>query len=321
MRKVLMICIMLLSMGSTLAVTQAQDTVTATPIAGVSTIVYPSYDGGYSDLFTVEPSGENLTQLTQNQRNATLPIWSPDGTKLAYMADTGEGSYAFDVFVVGTDGANPVKLSSHPAENAGAIVWSPDSKQLIFKSGRTDADGGPGLYKVNVDGSDETKLTFDGVDGKFINNYALDWSRDGKQIVFIAFPTGGPDYTLLFADPNGGAVTPGPKVKIAQIADYFKWSPDGQHVLYSDNSTVTVMNPDGSSPTVIVDSSEGLFVQGVAWSPDGSQVAFTAYVLSSSEPQSLLYIADADGTNRQPVDPGAQDVSNNGVTWGIVPSG
>jgi Tol biopolymer transport system component len=322
MRKVLLIGIVLLSMGWTLAVTRAQEapTETFTAADGVSEIVFPSYDGGYYDLFSVEPTGTNLTQLTHEQRNASEPVWSPDGTKLAYMADTGQTGYAFDIFVVGADGANPVKLSSHPSDNVGAIAWSPDSKQLIFNSGRADTDGGPGLYRVNADGSGETKLTFDGVDGKFINHFTLDWSRDGKQIVFIAFPTAGPDYTLLFADPNGGAVTPGPKVNIAQVADYFKWSPDGQHILYSDNNTVTVMNPDGSSQTVLVNSSEGLFVQGVAWSPDGSQVAFTAYVLSSSEPVSQLYTVNADGSNRQPIDLGSQGISSTGLTWGIVPS-
>jgi Tol biopolymer transport system component len=60
------------------------------------------------------------------------------------------------------------------------------------------------------------------------------------------------------------------------------------------------MNADGTNPTrLTTDPAEDF---GTAWSPDGTQIAFTSRRGSASG-ASAVYIMNADGSNQNPVHP------------------
>jgi TolB protein len=81
------------------------------------------------------------------------PTWSPDGSKLAFVRDTGDETY--DIYIVNADGSSPVNVSAHPAHDWGPI-WSPDSRMIAFS---TQRDGDSEVYVVNVDGGGLRNLT------------------------------------------------------------------------------------------------------------------------------------------------------------------
>lgn len=71
------------------------------------------------------------------------------------------------------------------------------------------------------------------------------------------------------------------------------------------------MAPDGSGVTKIVDDSRNE-VDDPAWSPDGTKIAFHGYFDGSqARTEGAIYISDADGTGRRPV-----QIAANGPTWG-----
>ena len=54
-----------------------------------SQLVFTGYDGGISDLYTINRDGTNLQRLTSDKYGDLHPVWSPDGTTIAFATDRG----------------------------------------------------------------------------------------------------------------------------------------------------------------------------------------------------------------------------------------
>ena len=124
--------------------------------------------------------GSNQVNITNNEARDTMPAWSPDGTKIAFVSDrdhvaeevveqpkaeeVGDPEYLakamkarkkHDIFVMNADGSNPVNLTKFP-NNDFYPTWSPDGTRIAFISIR---EGKRELYSMAADGSDVIALT------------------------------------------------------------------------------------------------------------------------------------------------------------------
>ena len=135
-----------------------------------------SYAG---DLWTVDRNGGHAARLTTGTGIETDPVFSPDGSMIAF---TGEYDGNTDVFVVAATGGVPKRLTYHPAPDA-AVGWTPDGKYVIFRSTReSDSSRYTKLFKVSLNGGLATALPFPmAFSGKF--------SADGKYFAYS--PVGG----------------------------------------------------------------------------------------------------------------------------------
>ncbi len=84
------------------------------------------------DLWSVNRAGGSATRLTTGVGVETDPVFSPDGSEIAF---TGDYDGNTDVFVVGEEGGVPRRLTFHPGPDA-AVGWTPDGKSVVFRSGR-----------------------------------------------------------------------------------------------------------------------------------------------------------------------------------------
>src|SRR5690348_2591214 len=75
-----------------------------------------------NDLWSVGREGGDAVRLTTGVGVETDPIFSPDGSEIAF---TGEYDGNVDVFVVSATGGTPRRLTWHPAPDR-AIGWTPD---------------------------------------------------------------------------------------------------------------------------------------------------------------------------------------------------
>ena len=84
------------------------------------------------------------------------PVWSPDGSKIAFLANG--DSTAVDMFVMDADGRNrKLLIPSVPGVFNDQIAWSPDGSRIAF---RTNRDGDhAAIYVMNADGSSRVKLS------------------------------------------------------------------------------------------------------------------------------------------------------------------
>ncbi len=86
-----------------------------------------SYKG---DIYKVPVNGGVATILTTNPAYDYMPIWSPDGKKIAFASNRFGN---FDVFVMPVDGGTPTRLTYY---SSGEFPWtfSKDGKSVIYSS-------------------------------------------------------------------------------------------------------------------------------------------------------------------------------------------
>lgn len=87
-----------------------------------------------------------LTEL--ESRSETAAIWSPDGSRIAFVGSAGGSP---DVYVIGADGTELTNISNSPAWD-DSPAWSADGGRVAFVRRRDD--GWSDIYTVRADGSD-----------------------------------------------------------------------------------------------------------------------------------------------------------------------
>jgi Tol biopolymer transport system component len=126
-------------------------------------------DGGGSDIAWIPVGGGSRRKLTNGpQSSERNPVWSPDGTQIAYCATY---DYQYEITVMNADGSNIKRLTNDPASDCEP-AWSPDGRQIIFVSKRS---GFENLYVMDAtDGGNLRQLTFFNRKNLALN---ADWSK------------------------------------------------------------------------------------------------------------------------------------------------
>ena len=133
-----------------------------------------AYDGGSSQIFTINPDGtDKQTVRSDAYIHDTDPYWSPDGTQVAFTRGGG------DLFKINADGTNETRLTfADTAESQPA--WSPDGRWIAFSGANTNAFGITDVKKMGPNGGAFTNLT-----NRAGNDYDPSWSPDNSKIAFI----------------------------------------------------------------------------------------------------------------------------------------
>ena len=85
-------------------------------------------DGRNHEIYVIGADGQGRKRVTHDLVGQHRPAFSPDGRRIAYMAEH-EGF--LHIFVVGVDGKNRVRLT-HNEENHWAPAWSPDGQTIAY---------------------------------------------------------------------------------------------------------------------------------------------------------------------------------------------
>ena len=98
-----------------------------------------------------------------------------------------------EIYTIGADGGNPVRLTNHRA-NDWFPAWSPDGRRIAFVSERHEL-GIPGIYVMDADGGNPTRLL-----DRLARYFFLAWSPDGTRIAFTSGRDGDDEIYVMAAD-------------------------------------------------------------------------------------------------------------------------
>ncbi|PKP95276.1 MAG: peptidase S41 [Alphaproteobacteria bacterium HGW-Alphaproteobacteria-14] len=108
------------------------------------------------DIWIAATDGSNPVRLTSHPADERDPIFSPDGTKIAYTANYDGNA---DVFVIDVRGGEPQRLTWHPGDDT-AVDWAPGGTKVAIVSARERRSGRSGqLYHVGLDGGLPQKVS------------------------------------------------------------------------------------------------------------------------------------------------------------------
>lgn len=126
------------------------------------------------DLWLVAREGGEAHLLTSGAGSKSDPVFSPDGSLIAY---TGDYDGNVDVYVIPAEGGVPKRLTHHPAVDE-VIGWTPDGKQVLFRSSRNSYSRFNRLFTVSLEGGLPRELPLPMAE---FGSY----SADGKHIAYV----------------------------------------------------------------------------------------------------------------------------------------
>lgn len=242
--------------------------------------------GDPSDIYIMNPDGSNQVRLTTDAANEGEPVWSPDGTRIAFRREV---FYSPQIFVMNADGSGATQLT-----NEGwnfSPTWSPDGAQIAFQR------YGQGIFVMNADGTNVRQLTTGADDS------GPDWSPNGDLIAFTrdvdeSYYGGNLDIFIMDADGTDLInLTDNP----SHDSDP-NWSPDGMKIVYvrqlaKYTDEIFVMNADGTGRTRLTFSDNWDWNLTPSWSPDGQQIVYARRPIPW-EVKPDIFMMNADGSNQ-----------------------
>jgi hypothetical protein len=254
-------------------------------------IAFASSRDGDFEIYTMRPDGSDVRQLTETSSDEAMPVWSPDGTSIAYAsAGDEDDALTWEVFVMRADGSDRKQLTDNDLLDF-LPGWSADGEVVLWRChGRKNLPPCE-LRVMRPDGSGERRV-FETPNvvlssaGPFEGDvYASLLSRDANSLE---------EARRYAIDVDTGAMEP---------AEEGIPSPDGRERLIEtdkdEHGSCLFHDCVGHAPEIYVDDRRLTETIGydhhARWSPGGQRIVF-ARIANDDTDDYELWVMNADGS-------------------------
>src|SRR5499426_3586347 len=208
------------------------------------------------------------------------PRYSPDGKRIAFVSNR---SGSDEIWVCGSDGENPIRLTSFRGPLAGSPSWSPDGKQIVFDC---RPEGNADIYVVSAEGGQPQRLTADPAE-----DIVPSWSRDGRWIYFTSNRSG---RLQIWKMPAGE----GDAAQMTRQGGFEPMeSPDGRWLYFTQDrgsSSIWRLPTAGGAETPLFDFHQKNYSRG--WTVTSEGVYFA--VASSNTQSTIKFLSLSTGAEK-----------------------
>jgi TolB protein len=268
-------------------------------------IAFQAFDGRFPQVFTIEPDGSGLRQITHVPAKdpdfdpgGENPTWSPDGRTIAF--DTGNRK-GVNLWTIRPDGSGLAEMPLGVGRFNGNPAYSPDGSRVAFDWDRGFPSRQHGIYVANSDGSGARRLT---TAPRTIEAHDTEaqWSPDGTRIAFTRVKRIGRAAVFVIGVDGSGLERLTPWKLDAASPD---WSPDGGTIVFNSHfdpgpgqsANLYSMRPDGSRRRPLTRHRRGRAHSfRPSWAPDGSRIVFARVISRRDKSRGDLYTARPDGS-------------------------
>ena len=266
---------------------------------------------GDNEIFTRNPDGTGLTQLTFNTAFDLAPALSPDGTRIAFTSQRDGNN---EIYVMDADGSNQMRLT-HTAESDYQATWSPDGNKIAFTRFNATSTSSQ-IFVTNADGSGTaTDLT----NGSTSLNLDANWSPTQNKIAFTTNRDGNNEIYVMDTDPaTNDAANLSNNAAQDKAPSY---SPDGTRIAFTSTRArgyddLHAMDTDPATDDAVRISNDGYVDEQPAYSPDGQKIAFGSYASGHNQ----IFVRNADGSGTETnITNDSTVVESNPLDWGPLP--
>jgi Tol biopolymer transport system component len=244
---------------------------------------------GKGDVYKMDIEPFSPTEIARDDsHDLTSPVYSPDGTRLAYTAVTESKTGELHLMDVRSN-SDKVLLSSEVGDLYPK--FSPDGGSIVFQN---RVNGNAEICVMSIDGGDVRNLT---------QNPARDihpsWSPDGSKIVFVSNREGNYDVFPIYVMNSDGS-NPHRIYYTYAVSLSPVWSPDAQQIVFANdkedsrtgNFELFTIEPETVNPEKRL-TFRKKYDSEPAFSPDGRRIAFS----SNADGNWEVYVMNSDGSS------------------------
>jgi Tol biopolymer transport system component len=240
-------------------------------------------------------------------KNVNKAALSPDGKWIVFV-DNAPGK----VWIMGSNGENPIELTSLSEAGVFALGWSPTSRRILYRSWSVEKAA---IASCDREGGHEIEIVSNPKLGSYLGRNDVFWGRDGR--VFYTLRESAPLEANIWAvpvDPETGQVTGEP----SRVTSYtglseanFSESKNGKELLfYKERRKDAILIADINRVTGELRKATPLPTEGWSahtplWTHNGRKLVFYLSVRGESG----FYIEDLQTKEMQALVPGVEGFS------------